>query len=136
MTYGDGVSDVNIKELLRQHQNTKKSVTVTGIRIGGRFGVLDVQEGDFTISGYREKPKDDDGWINGGFMVMNPDVFDYLSHEEGCILEGEPMERLAQEGKVGIFRHNGFWQCMDTLRDKKLLEKLLKSGNAPWVTWE
>ncbi|MCI9187542.1 MAG: glucose-1-phosphate cytidylyltransferase, partial [Oscillospiraceae bacterium] len=130
LTYGDGVSNVDLNALLNQHRSSGKTVTLTGIQPGGRFGVLDL-EGQ-TVTGFREKAKEDGGWINGGFMVMNPEVFDYLSPEEHCILERTPLEALAQEGKLGIYKHPGFWQCMDTQRDKNRLESLWNSGNAPW----
>ena len=88
-----------------------------------------------TVTGFREKAKEDGGWINGGFMVMNPEVFDYLSPEEHCILERTPLETLAHEGKLGIYKHPGFWQCMDTQRDKVKLEELWHSGQVPWRIW-
>ena len=135
LTYGDGVSDLNLNALLAQHQNSDKVVTLTGIQPGGRFGVLDVADDDKTISGFREKAKEDGGWINGGFMACEPGLFDYLSEDEGCILERAPLEMLAIEGKLGIYKHNGFWQCMDTQRDRGRLEQLWASGDAPWKTW-
>ena len=135
LTYGDGVSDVDLNALLSQHRSFGKTVTLTGIQPGGRFGVLDLDEAGTTISGFREKAKEDGGWINGGFMVMEPEVFDYLSPEEGCILERVPMETLAREGNLGIYKHAGFWQCMDTQRDKGLLEHLWSAGKAPWKVW-
>ena len=134
LTYGDGVSNVDLNALLNQHQASNKTVTLTGIQPGGRFGVLDL-EGQ-TVTGFREKAKEDGGWINGGFMVMNPEVFDYLSPEERCILERTPLEALAQEGKLGIYKHPGFWQCMDTQRDKNRLESLWNGGNVPWKVGE
>ena len=133
LTYGDGVSDVDLNALLNQHKSSGKIVTLTGIQPGGRFGVLDL-EGQ-TVTGFLEKAKEDGGWINGGFMVMNPEVFDYLSVEESCILERKPLETLAQEGNLGIYKHPGFWQCMDTQRDRFKLEGLWQSGNAPWQIW-
>ena len=133
LTYGDGVGDVDLNALLRQHQESGKTVTLTGIQPGGRFGVLDL-EGE-TVTGFREKAKEDGGWINGGFMVMNPEVFDYLSPEESCILERTPLETLAHESKLGIYKHPGFWQCMDTQRDKVKLEELWHSGQVPWRIW-
>lgn len=134
LTYGDGVSNVNLNALLEQHQSSGKTVTITGIQPGGRFGVLDL-EGQ-TVTGFQEKAKEDGGWINGGFMVMEPEVLHYLSVEEGCILERTPMETLASAGKLGVYKHPGFWQCMDTQRDKGRLEQLWASGNAPWKVWE
>ncbi len=133
LTYGDGVSDVDLKALLEQHQTSGKTVTLTGVQPGGRFGVLDL-EGQ-TVTGFREKAKEDGGWINGGFMVMEPELFNYLSEDENCILERRPMETLAQEGRLGIYKHGGFWQCMDTQRDKIWLEERWKNDHAPWRVW-
>lgn len=133
LTYGDGVSNVDLKALLEQHRSSGKTVTLTGIQPGGRFGVLDL-EGQ-TVTGFREKAKEDGGWINGGFMVMEPGIFDCLSAEDECILEREPLEILAREGRLGIYKHYGFWQCMDTQRDRGRLETLWKSDSPPWRTW-
>ena len=133
LTYGDGVSNVDLKALLEQHRSSGKTVTLTGIQPGGRFGVLDL-EGQ-TVTGFREKAKEDGGWINGGFMVMEPGIFDCLSAEDECILEREPLEILAREGRLGIYKHYGFWQCMDTQRDKIWLEQRWETGNAPWRVW-
>lgn len=133
LTYGDGVSDVDLNALLEQHKASGRIVTLTGVQPGGRFGVLDL-EGQ-TVTGFREKAKEDGGWINGGFMVMEPGVFSYLPEDEGCVLEQEPLERLAREGKLGVYKHTGFWQCMDTQRDKGRLEELWYGGSAPWKKW-
>lgn len=135
LTYGDGVSNIDLNALLEQHKKSGKIVTLTGIQPGGRFGVLDLDEAGTTVNGFREKATQDGGWINGGFMVMEPTVFDYLSAEESCILERKPLETLANEGNLGIYKHDGFWQCMDTQRDKGLLENLWHSSNAPWKVW-
>ena len=134
MTYGDGVSTVNLSALLDQHCSSGKTVTLTGIQPGGRFGVLDLDRTGETITGFREKAKEDGGWINGGFMVMEPQIFDYLT-DDSCSLERAPLEMLAQEGKLGMYKHTGFWQCMDTQRDKARLEELWQSGAAPWMVW-
>jgi len=136
LTYGDGVSNVDLNALWKQHQASGKTVTLTGIQPGGRFGVLDLDQTGRCVTGFREKAKEDGGWINGGFMVMEPEVFDYLSSEESCVLERSPMETLAREGKLGIYKHDGFWQCMDTQRDRGRLEALWHSGKAPWKMWE
>lgn len=133
LTYGDGVSDVNLNALLEQHRSSQKTVTLTGVQPGGRFGVLDLA-GE-TITGFREKAKEDGGWINGGFMVLEPEVFNCLSTEESCVLERQPMETLARDNQLGIYKHRGFWQCMDTQRDKILLEERWSKGNAPWKVW-
>ena len=134
LTYGDGVSNVDLNALLEQHRSSGQATTMTAIQPGGRFGVLDL-EGE-TVVGFREKAKEDGGWINGGFMVMEPEVFGYLSAEESCILERTPMATLAREGKLGIYKHSGFWQCMDTQRDRGLLEGLWAAQKAPWKVWE
>ena len=134
LTYCDGVSNVDLNKLLAQHSASGKIATLTGIQPGGRFGVLDL-DGE-TVTGFREKAKEDGGWINGGFMVMEPEVFGYLSAEENCVLERTPLETLARDGKLGIYKHSGFWQCMDTQRDRGLLEQLWSSGSAPWRVWE
>lgn len=135
LTYGDGVSTVDLNALLEQHRRSGKTVTLTGIQPGGRFGVLDLDEASDTVVGFREKAKEDGGWINGGFMVCQPELFEYLSAEESCILEQTPLETLAGFGKLGVYKHTGFWQCMDTQRDKVRLEDLWNQGNAPWKIW-
>lgn len=135
LTYGDGVSNVDLNALLNQHQRSGKTVTLTGIQPGGRFGVLDIAENSDTVTGFREKAKEDGGWINGGFMVAQPELFDYLSAEESCVLERMPLETLAGEEKLGIYKHHGFWQCMDTQRDKIILEERWRKNDAPWKCW-
>lgn len=134
MTYGDGVADINIKELADFHKNQKKTATLTAIKISARFGVLDIND-DNTIESFREKSVDDGNYINGGFMVLQPEIFDYLD-DDTTIFEKKPLERLAKEGQLSAYKHDGFWQCMDTLRDKLLLEELWNSGKAPWRVWE
>lgn len=134
LTYGDGVGTVDLGALARQHGASGKTVTLTGIRLAGRFGVLDIDEDTSSVMGFREKDANDTGWINGGFMVMDPGVFDYLDGDD-CVLERAPLEALSREGKLGVYKHDGFWQCMDTQRDKLLLEELWESGSAPWKTW-
>ena len=136
LTYGDGVSTVDLNALLEQHKKSQKTVTLTGIQPGGRFGVLDLDKDGSTVNGFREKAQEDGGWINGGFMVMEPEVFDYLNADEKCVLERVPMESLARDGKLGIYKHEGFWQCMDTQRDRGLLENLWNNGSAPWKVWD
>ncbi len=136
LTYGDGVSNVDLHALLKLHERTGKIVTLTGIQPGGRFGVLDLDEEANTVIGFREKAKEDGGWINGGFMAAQPKLFDYLSAEEDCVLERTPFKTLAKEGKLGIYKHNDFWRCMDTQRDKGHLESLWNGGHAPWKIWE
>ena len=135
LTYGDGVSNVDLNALLAHHRESGKIVTLTGIQPGGRFGVLDLDENSDTVVGFREKAKEDGGWINGGFMAAQPELFDYLSGEESCVLEHIPLEALAAQGMLGVYKHTGFWQCMDTQRDKGRLEGLWSRGNAPWKVW-
>ncbi|MFZ3207702.1 MAG: glucose-1-phosphate cytidylyltransferase [Geobacteraceae bacterium] len=133
LTYGDGVSDVNIKELLAYHKRHGKLATVTSTQPGGRFGALDLAAGN-QVLGFQEKPKGDGAWINAGFFVFEPQVFDYIA-DDGTVLEKEPLENLADAEELLAYRHDGFWQPMDTLRDKNLLEEMWKSGDAPWKVW-
>lgn len=132
LTYGDGVSDIDIEALLNFHKKNGRKATLTGVIPDGRFGVMDMN--DDLVSSFREKSKDDIGWINGGFFVMEPSVFDYLDGDD-CVLERKPLEMLANEGQLDCYRHNGFWQCMDTLRDKEKLEKMIAEKTAPWIYW-
>ena len=136
LTYGDGVGDVNLNALLEQHKESGKIATLTGIQPGGRFGVLDLDKTGTSVSGFREKAREDGGWVNGGFMVMEPRVFDYLSANEDCILERAPMEALSRDSQLGVYKHYGFWQCMDTMRDKIILEDLWAKKCAPWKVWK
>jgi len=133
VTYGDGVSDVNIHELLEFHRNHGRIATMTAVRPPARFGTMSFS-GDRVLD-FKEKPQTQEGWINGGFFVFEPEVFDYLDGDE-TVLEGDPLERLAADGELMAFRHEGFWQCMDTLRDRNRLQALWESGEAPWKVWE
>ena len=133
LTYGDGVSDVNIRSLLEFHNNNKKIATLTAIQPGGRFGVLDIG-GNNEINSFAEKSKEDGGWINGGFMVLEPEIFKYLNGDDE-ILERVPLETIAKQGQLSAYKHEGFWQCMDTQRDKNLLEELWKNNKAKWKVW-
>lgn len=132
MTYGDGVSDVNIANLIAFHKKNASKATVTATLPPGRFGALDIK-GDNVI-GFKEKPKGDGAMINGGFFVLSPKVIDLIDGDE-TIWEREPIEALAYDGQLKVFQHAGFWQPMDTLRDKTNLEELWASGNAPWKVW-
>ena len=132
VTYGDGVSNINISELVKYHQSHGKIGTMSAVQPEGRFGVLDIENNQ--INAFREKSKDDSGWINCGFMVMNPEIFDYIDGDT-TIFEKEPLEGLARDSQLMAYKHNGFWQCMDTLRDKEKLEKMWGSNNAPWKVW-
>lgn len=133
LTYGDGVSDVNITDLIAFHKSQKVKATLTATLPPGRFGALEMQ-GD-KVSNFREKPQGDGAMINGGFFVLSPQVIDYIADDK-TIWEREPMERLAEEGQLAAYHHQGFWQPMDTLRDKQQLEELWQSGNAPWKVWK
>jgi glucose-1-phosphate cytidylyltransferase len=132
VTYGDGVSNVDIKALVAYHRAQGKLATVTAVRPPARFGGLTI-EGSL-VREFSEKPQSGEGWINGGFFVFEPKVLDYLA-DDAMSLEREPMERLAAEGQLAAFQHEGFWQPMDTLRDRRVLEALWESGKAPWKTW-
>jgi len=135
VTYGDGVANIDIKKLLAFHRSHGKIATVTAVRPPARFGGL-IFEGDL-VSSFTEKPQTGEGWINGGFLVFEPAVFNYLEGEgDATILETHTLERLASEGQLAAYRHPDFWQCMDTLRDKHMLETLWNQGKAPWKTWE
>lgn len=134
VTYGDGVANVEINKLLAFHKEHGKLMTLTGILPEGRFGVMDFDENSNVLA-FREKSKTDTGWVNGGFLVCNPEVLDYIDGDD-IMLEREPMERLVLEGELVCYKHNGFWQCMDTLRDKERLERLWNKNSAPWKVWE
>jgi glucose-1-phosphate cytidylyltransferase len=133
LTYGDGVSDVDLRALRAQHERLGVAVTVTGVRPPARFGEL-LCDGD-RVREFSEKPQAHEARINGGFFLCEPRFTELLADEDGCTLEREPLERAAREGELGIFRHDGFWQCMDTLRDHQYLESLWQRGSAPWKTW-
>lgn len=130
LTYGDGVADVNIDDLLEFHKNHGKIATLTSVQPEGRFGALVLGTND-QVNGFNEKPKGDGTWINGGFFVFQPEVFDYLI-DDHTILERAPLENLARDGQLMSYKHSGFWQPMDTIRDKKLLDNLWETGKAPW----
>jgi glucose-1-phosphate cytidylyltransferase len=130
-TYGDGLSDVNITKLLKFHQESGKLATVTAVQPPGRFGALILDSTD--VKGFREKPEDG-GWINGGFFILNPQVIDYIE-DDSTTWEREPMERLVKDNQMNAFLHHGFFQPMDTLRDKNQLEEMWEKGTAPWKIW-
>lgn len=133
LTWGDGVSDVNIRQLVEFHQAHGKLATMTAVRPPARYGHLEF-EGD-TVTRFTEKPQTSEGWINGAFFVLEPGVFEYIDGDD-TMWEHEPLERLAADGQLMAYRHESFWQCMDTLREKHVLEKLWASGAAPWKTWK
>lgn len=132
LTYGDGVGNVNIEELLQFHKSHGKYATLTAVQPSGRFGVLELT-GNQVIR-FEEKPKGDGAWINGGFFVLEPQIFDYIEGDE-TVWEKEPLEKLAKDGQLMAYKHRGFWKPMDTLRDKRELEMLWQSGNPPWKIW-
>ena len=133
LTYGDGVADVDIRALLAVHRESGRAATLTAVQPSGRFGALELGEGN-RVDCFREKPIGDGDWINGGFFVMEPSVFDRIADDE-TVLERAPLESLAADGQLGVYKHRGFWQPMDTLRDKNHLENLWSSSSAPWKVW-
>lgn len=134
LTYGDGVADVDIRKLVAYHKASGRLATVTSTQPAGRFGALNLTK-DNLIQGFKEKPKGDGAWVNAGFFVMQPEVLDYIA-DDNTILEREPLENLANDGQLIAYKHDGFWQPMDTMRDKALLDDLWQSGKAPWKKWE
>ncbi|RAX53998.1 glucose-1-phosphate cytidylyltransferase [Helicobacter sp. 16-1353] len=139
LTYGDGVADINLSELLRFHKQHKKALTMTSIQPEGRFGALNIDENSKVLN-FIEKPKGDSnqynmGWINGGFFVCEPKIFDYIN-EDSCIFEQEPLKNLAKDGELFSYKHYGFWKCMDTLRDKNDLCQMWAENKAPWAIWD
>ena len=133
LTYGDGVCDVNLRDLLAFHRSHGRLATVTAVRPPARFGGL-IFDGDL-VAEFTEKPQIGEGWINGGFLVLEPEIFNYLEGDHSS-LEADALERLAADQQLAAYRHEGFWQCMDTLRDKRLLESLWQERRAPWKVWE
>ncbi len=136
MTYGDGLADVDLHALIEFHRAQKRIATVTAVRPAGRFGLLGLND-DGTVTDFEEKPVNGTGWINGGFFVLGPKVFEYLPEDSELIMwEHEPMEKLAADGQLVAFKHAGFWKCMDALRDKEELEQLWRAGGAKWKIWD
>ena len=131
-TYGDGLADINLEKLIDYHKKSKKKATITAVKPPGRFGALEFEAGK--VVNFNEKPKGDGFWINGGFFVLEPSVIDLISGDL-CTWEQEPLKKLSQDGELNAFKHNGFWQPMDTLRDKNNLEKLWSLDQAPWKLW-
>ena len=134
LTYGDGVADINLKDLLKFHKKHKKYATLTAVQPPGRFGALEIDEGT-KVRKFLEKPAGDKGFVNGGFFVLEPEVFDYIEGDDS-IWEREPLEGLASEGQLNAYQHKRFWYALDTLRDKNHLEQLWESGKAPWKCWK
>ena len=129
LTYGDGVADININELIKFHKSHGKMVTVSAVRPRARFGELNIDKG--LVFSFQEKPQTKDGWINGGYFVIEPEFFDFIEDDK-TILEKEPLEKISAMGELMAYHHQGFWQCMDTKRERDVLEELWKSGKAPW----
>ena len=134
MTYGDGVCDVDLRELLRFHQSHGKIATLTAVLQEQNKGVLDIAENN-SVRAFREKQTGDATPINAGYMVLEPKIFDYLTGDD-CVFEQEPLQRLAEEDQLKSYKHRGFWQCMDNIREKEILEKMVASGTAPWMKWD
>jgi len=134
LTYGDGVSDINVPDLVKCHETSGKLVTLTSVQPAGRFGSIEISSSG-AIEAFKEKPVGDGAWINGGFFVMEPEVFDYLTEGDATILERKPLERLAETGQLNAYKHTGFWRAMDSLRDKNELTDLWIKGIAPWGLW-
>lgn len=135
LTYGDGVSDVNIAQLISSHNASGKLITMTAVKPSGRFGALTINQ-ENTITSFMEKPKGDGAWINGGFFVCQPEVMNYIPEGDDVIFERGPLEKLVSAGQLHAYKHDGFWQPMDTLKDKTTLTEMWKSGTAPWKKWE
>lgn len=133
LTYGDGVADIDIQKLVEFHKSHGKLITMTSVLPEGRFGALSIDNSNM-VNSFKEKPKGDGSWINGGFFVCQPEVFNYIA-DDGTFFEREPLEKLASEGELYTFKHNGFWRPMDTLRDKTLLEDMVENNTAPWIKW-
>ena len=135
LTYGDGVSDVDINKLIECHEKSNKLVTMTAVQLQGRFGALVIKDGNM-ITSFMEKPKGEESWINGGFFVCEPKVFDYIKEGDSTIFERTPLETLAGENQLNAYKHSGFWRPMDTLKDKNDLTEMWQNDRAPWAVWQ
>ena len=134
LTYGDGVSNINIKDLIEFHKTHGKTVTMTSAQPDGRFGALNIDEANRVLE-FKEKPKGDGSWINAGFFVCEPKVFDYITEGDKTVFEQEPLKQLAKDGEIYTYKHDSFWMPMDTLRDKIKLNELWETKKAPWKVW-
>jgi len=134
LTYGDGLSDINIDETIKLHKQHAKSLTMTAVQPEARFGNLEILENS-SVNSFLEKPSSEGGWINGGFFVCEPKIFDYLRVDTSCIFETDALQRLTEDGEVFAYKHTKFWQCMDTLRDNQKLNALWNTNQAPWKLW-
>ena len=135
LTYGDGLANIDMKRLVKFHKANKKPATLTAIQNVSRFGVLNIGGGN-KVASFLEKARGEGGWINGGFFVLEPEVFNYIDNNDAVVWEKEPLEKLSKQGKLCAYKHTGFWGCMDTLRDKINFEKTWQSGAAPWKVWK
>lgn len=134
LTYGDAVGNIDIKSLARFHKSNRKLATLTTVQTAGKFGIVEIKKNQ--VATFLEKPKGEGGWINAGFFVLEPGIFEYIKKGDATIWEQEPLSRLARDGQLTAYRHSGFWKCMDTLRDKIELEQLWSCGRAPWKIWK
>jgi len=134
LSYGDGISDVDLDALLAFHDKQSTYATFTAVQPPGRYGAFNFERNSNLVKQFREKPKGDSAWVNGGFFVLEPEIFDYIG-DDSTVWEKRPMENLANDGKLSAYQHNNFWQGMDSLRDKKVLEQIWESGNPPWKKW-
>lgn len=135
LTYGDGVSNVNLELLMSFHKKHKKILTMTSIQPEGRFGVVEISN-DHLVKTFSEKPKGDNSWVNGGFFICNKEIFKYLNDGDSTVFERDPLEQLSKESQICAYKHYGFWKCMDTLRDKNQLIEMWNTNKAPWKIWE
>lgn len=135
LTYGDGVSDVDIQDLLTSHKSSNALVTMTTVQPPGRFGAFTLKGNSARVKSFKEKPEGDGAWINGGYFVVEPEALSYIEGD-ATVWEQEPLQKIAEAGKLSAYKHTGFWQCMDTLRDKNVLEQIWSSGKAPWKVWK
>jgi glucose-1-phosphate cytidylyltransferase len=135
LTYGDGVADMDLKKLLALHKKGGRYATMTTVQPAGRFGAVEM-DGGGRVRSFREKPHGDGAWINGGFFVLQPEIFDYIGEDDSIVWERAPLEEIARDGQLTAYKHSGFWKCMDTLRDKRELEEMWASGKAPWKLWK
>lgn len=135
LTYGDGVIDLNIEETIKFHDKSEKALTVTAYKPQGKFGSLNISE-DGSVKSFTEKPAGDGSWVNAGYFVCEPEIFNYIPDDDTCIFERSPLENIAKDGKMNSFKHTGFWKPMDILRDNKELNKMWDENNAPWKVWE
>ena len=135
LTYGDGVSDVNLQEVLKCHKKSGKIATVTSVQPAGRFGSLNIDPNG-NVTAFKEKPQGDGDWINGGFFVLEPEIFNYIKPSDDVVFEEEPLEKLVKDGQLNAYKHEGFWRAMDTLRDKKQLTEMWNRECAPWALWK